>query len=172
MTDLKLCWHKLDNAAKIPTKLNEDAGYDIYTIENNVVIPAHEQYMFKTGLQVYIEGDYWLMGFDRGSTGSKGLHLHCGVVDKGYRGEIFVCIKNDNDYPALFTDMVDKPTKVEDENYGGVTLLYPITKAIAQLIPVKMPEVDSREVSDAEWGRLNFTHPTEREEGKLGSSGK
>ena len=167
MADLELRWHKLDNAAKIPTKMEEDAGYDIYTIEDDVIIPAHGQHLFKTGLQVYITPGYWLMGFDRGSTGSKGLHLHCGVVDNGYRGEIFICIKNDNDYPYLVASD-DVYQRCSDEKMG----YYPTSKALAQLIPVQQPTVDSAEVDDKGWGKIQFMHPTEREEGKLGSSGK
>ncbi len=166
-TDVEIYWHKLDDAAIIPTKHEDDAGFDIYTIEKDVLIPAHGQHLFKTGLQCYISPGYWLMGFDRGSTGSKGIHLHCGVVDNGYRGEIFICIKNDNDYPAYFND-----TFKDNVDYGENGIFYPTTKAIAQLIPVAQPTVESREVSDAQWGKIQFMHPTEREEGKLGSTGK
>ena len=117
--------------------------------------------MFSTGLGYVIKGNYWLMAFDRGSTGSKGLHVHCGVCDKDYRGEVFICIKNDNPYAVKFSSVetpgfrkhkdsitveeiiagsnahVLKMKEVEVIDY----LVYPTSKGIAQLIPVEMPEI-------------------------------
>ena len=111
------------------------------------------------------------MGFDRGSTGSKGIHLHCGVCDNTYRGEVFICLSNDNTYPVHFTSQA---TKVELKTSGHLwwkktVLEYPISKAIAQLIPVQQPDVESREAEMGEWETLK---DTDRGEGKLGSSGK
>ena len=94
LNECTLKWFKIDERAKIPTKTDAAAGYDIYTIEDNITIPAHTTYMFRTGLAVAPSEGYWLMAFDRGSTGSKGLHVHCGVVDNDYRGEIIVALKN------------------------------------------------------------------------------
>ena len=110
------------------------------------------------------------MVFDRGSTGSKGLHVHCGVIDNDYRGEIFICINNDNDYPVRFTNAEEPGIHSHTETIttgpeprNGVTaavaivrkveiidyLVYPTSKAIAQIIPVAQPIVESREISDA-----------------------
>ena len=99
---MNIKWHKLNDKAKIPTKRDEDAGFDIYTIEDNVLLMPGEKYLFSTGLAVAAEPGYWLMAMDRGSTGSRGLHIHCGVVDNGYRGELFICLCNDNNYNAAF----------------------------------------------------------------------
>ena len=33
---MKIIWHKTNLLAKIPTKRNTDAGYDIYTIEDDI----------------------------------------------------------------------------------------------------------------------------------------
>lgn len=165
-------WYLDNPKAKIPTKSNDAAGFDIYTIEDFVIIPAHCQHLFSTGLKYTIEGPYWLMGCDRGSTGSKGLHIHCGVCDRDYRGEVFVCIKNDNDYPAIFTAAVDR-VFIDDgylENYHGPILYYPVMKAIAQLVPVYQPETESIECSAEDW--VEACAKSARGEGKLGSSGK
>ena len=104
------------------------------------------------------------MAFDRGSTGSKGIHTHCGVVDNGYRGEIFICLSNDNNFPVKFTTAVDKVI------FQDNVLCYPTSKAIAQLIPILQPEVDSVEVDDKEWELVSGN--TERGATKLGESGK
>lgn len=183
-------WHKCNPKAIIPTKTNAAAGFDIYTIEKNVVLEPHSQHLFSTGLQVAIEEGYWLAVWDRGSTGSKGLHVHCGVVDNDYRGEIFVCIKNDNSYPVKFTDDEEPGVHSHKETittgpepHNGVQLsvaiikevdvidyfVYPTSKAIAQLIPMVQPFISDGEATEEEWEALRNT---KRGEGKLGSSGK
>lgn len=154
-------WKKLADEAIIPTKRKEDAGFDIYTIETDVVLKPHEKHLFSTGLAYSISDGYWLMAADRGSTGSKGLHIHCGICDNGYRGEIFICICNDNDYPVLFTNNAGTNSNMAT---------YPISKAIAQLIPMPLLEVDSSEITDDEWNLACAN--SERGSGALGSSGK
>lgn len=173
LNEVLLRWHKLDPRAIIPTKEPEAAGLDIYTIEENFTMAPHSQHLFKTGLAVAIEEGWWLKIEDRGSTGSKGLHIHCGIVDNDYRGEIFVCIKNDNPYAVKFTDEevagmhewnADSEAKWYEKYY-----VYPIHKAIAQVIPILQPIVSSGEATDEEWEKLKVT---KRGEGKLGSTGK
>ena len=46
---------------------------------------------------------------------------------------------------------------------------YPVSKGIAQIIPIAQPVVESHEADEAEWAKLCNT---ERGEGKLGASGK
>ena len=170
-------WYKFNPEAKLPTKRAEDAGFDIYTIEDNVILQPFEKRLFATGLGAAPTPGYWLMAMDRGSTGSRGIHTHCGIIDNGYRGEIFICLCNDNPYPVKFTSKVRKP--VFDTSDGcldkdgkqccGEILYYPISKGIAQIIPIPQPEVTSCEVDAAAWEELCNT---ERGEGKLGASGK
>ena len=145
---VQLGWYKLNNAAIVPSKTENNAGFDIYTIEKNVVLNPHEHHLFSTGLAVVVEPGWWLMAMDRGSTGSKGIHIHCGVIDNNYRGEVFICLKT-----------------VEVIDY----FVYPVAKAIAQIIVVPQPKVNSKELSDAEW---EIYKNTDRGDGKLGSSGK
>ena len=103
------------------------------------------------------------MGADRGSTGSRGLHIHCGICDQGYRGEIFICICNDNDFPIHFSSSAAS-ISMKDH-----VLEYPTTKAIAQLSPMPLLPVESAE-ADEEWKEL--CHDSERGSTKLGASGK
>lgn len=181
---MKIKWFKLNPDAIVPTKTPEAAGFDIYTLDTNIEMKPHSQRLFSTGLAVVPEEGFWLMVFDRGSTGSKGIHVHCGVIDNDYRGEIFICLKNDNTYPIRFTNkeepgphihyqhyqqndghghIIDKTTEILDY------VVYPTNKAIAQIIPVRQPEVESEEIGLEEWEGLK---DTDRGEGKLGSSGK
>lgn len=163
MNKCKIGWHKLDTRAIIPTKRNEDAGFDIYTIEREIILAPHETRLFSTGIAMAVNEGYWVMAKDRGSTGSIGLHTHCGVIDSGYRGEIFICINNNNNIPVIFTDAVKKTTREEN------CIKYPTSKGIAQLIVVPQPEVESIELGAEEFAA---TLNTERGTSKLGASGK
>lgn len=170
---MKLFWKKLNSEAAIPTKTNENIGYDIYGIYGNqdeLEIGPQETKMIPTGLAVAIcndDGtptfDYALIAKDRGSTGSVGLHTHCGVIDAGYRGEIFIAIHNSNDYPVYITNKLNKTYLADD------ALFYPQTKAIAQLILVEDIKAASVEVDEETFAALANT---ERGTGALGSSGK
>lgn len=174
---MNIYWHKTDSRAIIPTKRNEDAGFDIYSIDDMVTLMPGEKHLFSTGLQAAPSEGYWLLAFDRGSTGSKGIHTHCGVIDNGYRGEIFICLCNDNDYPVIFTRQIIKPILKEHEFWFdhngkeqvGKVYYYPLSKAIAQIIPIEQPHVLTTEVNDEVWAQLCNT---ERGDGKLGASGK
>lgn len=174
---MNIKWYKMNEKAKIPTKRKEDAGFDIYTIEDEVVLMPLESHLFATGLGAIADPGYWLFARDRGSTGSKGLHTQCGIIDNGYRGEIFICICNNNPYPVKFTNQIDKVVKKRNEflfdnngdEYMGDVLFYPISKAIAQIIPIQQPDVDSREISKEEWEQ---NLDTQRGTSKLGDSGK
>lgn len=166
-SSLHIFWHKIKPEAIIPTKRDEDAGYDIYTIEDNIVVDKFSKHLFSTGLQYFIkEKNYYLQAQDRGSTGSKGIHIHCGVCDNGYRGEIFICLSNDNDFPITFKrgkSGYDEQTKM---------FYYDINKAIAQLVPLEMPFVDAQEINDDEWNALLENDSSKRKDTKLGQSGK
>ncbi len=170
---MKLLWKKLNSEAVIPTKTDENIGYDIYGVYDEGIdleIPPHCTQMISTGLAVAICNDdgtpsfnYALIAKDRGSTGSVGLHTYCGVIDAGYRGEIFIAIHNSNEYPVCITDRLKKFFVGDD------TLFYPKTKAIAQLILVEDIKAESVEVDEATFAALANT---KRGTGALGSSGK
>lgn len=178
MSKVKLGWFKLNSKATIPTKTSDNAGFDIYTIENDFVLEPHSNHLFATGLAAVVEKGWWLMGVDRGSNGSKNAHIHCGVIDNNYRGEIFICLNNDNNYPIKFTDK-EKPGFYTHERrcffrpWKTKTivdyLVYPTTKGIAQIVLVPQPEVESYEMSEQEWEDNKITS---RGAGKLGSTGK
>lgn len=152
-------WYPCNEKAIIPTKRATDVGFDVYALEETV-IPAHTVKMIATGLKVVLPDHVWLRAADRGSTGSKGLHVHCGIIDEQYTGEIFIALSNTNDYDIRITDCVDK----------WEVGLYPITKGIAQLIPEYRLDVISVIATDKEYEAA--VAKSERGDGKLGSSGK
>lgn len=162
-------WKTFKSEAKIPSKRASDSGFDIYTVENNVWLKPHQTHLFSTGLGCIIPKGYWLRAVDRGSTGSKGIHTHCGIIDEEYTGEIFIALNNTNNYPILFTDAVEKVC-FKRTWYGRKYMCYPTSKAICQVIPERRVLADSQVATDLEW--TNAVRESDRGDSKLGASGK
>ena len=89
---------KLTESASIPTKDQDDAGWDLYTDEA-VTIPAGATALISTGIAMAIPKGYAGLIWDRSSMGVKGLHRHAGVVDSEYRGPVKVCLHNTTKEP-------------------------------------------------------------------------
>jgi len=84
-----LLFAKVKPNAIIPTKKEENAGYDIYACfdENThyLVIPPQETILVPTGIASAMNNNYYLQVEERGSTGSKGIKKSAGVIDSSYR---------------------------------------------------------------------------------------
>lgn len=226
---------KVRDNAIIPSKNIENAGYDIYGIfegnnDENRIVKPHTTKLIPTGIACALPSKYYFQVEERGSTGSKGIKKSAGVIDSGYRGEIFIAITNSTDNYLVFGDKesyiadaraelqkwcnidennlsnedkksleealikqigeekynaLDENTKNEcmqeiiklikqptsnqefEENLQN-SIFYPDTKAIAQLILHEVPVVNIEEISYEELKNI----PSERKDGKLGSSGK
>lgn len=163
---------KLDDRAKIPSKRKEDAGLDIYMImdEDYIILKPHQTVKLKTGLASVIENGYYVQLFERGSTGTKGIIGHSGVIDSGYRGEWIVPLANGNNYPLMIVKeewLVSLPSDVI-ESFEKNYILYPYEKAVCQAVVLPVPNCDVEEICLNDLN--NFK--SEREDGKLGSSGK
>lgn len=157
-----LYFAKCNEKAVIPTKRDEDAGFDIYPCfdENYIAIRPHETVLIPTGLCSAFSSDYVMILKERGSTGTKGIGQRCGVVDSGYRGEIKVPITNHNDVMLFIGDVPNALT-------GGV-IVYPKTKAICQALMLQVPKIAIKEISNGELQAIS----SERGDGAWGSSGK
>ena len=107
------------------------------------------------------DSDYCIILKERGSTGSKGLGLRCGVIDSGYRGEWFVALTNHNDVSYHILKENSK-TNPEDGK------IYPYEKGIAQALVIPVPVVNTEEITYEELKNI----ASERGTGKLGSSNK
>ena len=150
--------------AIIPNKEIENAGYDIYACfeGDSIEIKPHETKMIPTGIASAISNDYVLLVRERGSTCKYGLSARSGVIDSGYRGEIFIGLTNTSEKPII----IDK-TPIESNGNDGV-LAYSYYKAIAQLLLVPVPRA---KVIELDYKDLKGI-PSKRGCGKLGSSGK
>lgn len=226
---------KVRENAIIPSKDVENAGYDIYGIfegnnDENRIVKPHTTKLIPTGIACALPSKYYFQVEERGSTGSKGIKKSAGVIDSGYRGEIFIAITNSTNNYLVFGDkdsyiaeakaelqkwqnidennMTDEDKisleealvkSIGEESYNNLednvkedclkelvklikhpasteefesnlqtAIFYPDTKAIAQLVLHEVPVVNIKEISYEDLKKI----PSERMDGKLGSSGK
>lgn len=163
---------KVKEDAIIPTKRDEDAGYDIYAcvegrevdgkIIHEIYCPAHTTTLVPTGIAMALpKTHYFNTKHERGSTGKVAMSVLAGVVDSGYRGEIFIAL-NPLHKDVLITSEV---SEVEE---GENVILYPYSKAIAQGTIDLVPEVNIKEITYEELKNIK----SERGTGALGASGK
>jgi dUTP pyrophosphatase len=152
--------------AKLPTKRDEDMGYDIYAnfIEDWIEIPPHENRLIPTGIASAVDSNWGFILRERGSTGVKNLKVSAGVLDSGFRNEWFVCLYNGNDKPICIAKYLNGEQSPENKN----AILYPYSKAIAQALLIPVPKAEIEEISYEELQEI----PSERGMGQLGSSNK
>ena len=158
---------KVNPNATIPSKELEDMGYDIYSCfsEDNFIINPFESRLVPTGIASAFDSDYGLIFRERGSTAIKNIKINAGVIDSGFRNEIFVSIYNANAKPLIITKETNLNTlKILEEDY----VVYPYTKAIVQGILLPVPTTDVEEYTYEEL----FKIPSKRGTGMLGSSNK
>jgi dUTP pyrophosphatase len=171
----ELLFAKLNPDAIIPSKRDEDAGYDIYPVYDKTgafLLYPHTTTAIPTGLASVIPEGYYGQIQERGSTGVEGIKYGAGVIDSGYRGEWFICLTNTNEYPILiFKDDASYREAVHNlkvnENIVNAKPYGP-AKAIAQVVLHKVPEMEVREITAEELK----TYGSERGTGALGSSNK
>lgn len=169
ITNVKFAKVKPD--AKIPSKRDEDMGFDIYACfdEDYMVIKPHETKLIPTGIASACNADYGFLVFERGSTGSKGIARRCGVIDSGYRNEWFIALTNTTDKTMFISKLPEQETYEKHYSYiMRPSFVYPYSKAIAQALVVPVPKVEVEEISYEELQDIT----SERGLGALGSSGK
>lgn len=147
------------NDSLIPTKREEDGGYDIYPAfdEDYIKIRQGEIKMIPTGIKSAFPAEYVILLRERGSTGSKGWSLRAGVIDSGYRGEWFVAINNTTNKPMV---IAKEPEQFDDERI----IVRGYDKAIAQAIMTNAIHLPTSLVSDID------DFKSKRGDNKLGST--
>ena len=166
VTGNELYFAKVKDGATIPSKREEDGGYDVYACfeEDYIVIQSHETKLIPTGLASAVSSDYVILLRERGSNGSKGIAQRCGVIDSGYRNEWFVPLTN----TTTKTVTISKLPKEELPLMLQEGIVYPYSKGIAQALIVPVPKM---EVHEVDYDTLK-QFDSERGMGALGSSGK
>lgn len=92
---------KLHPNAKIPTKGTEgSAGYDLYSLEDTILSQGNNK--IRTGIALSIPPGYGGIVHDRSSMALKDTHVHAGVIDSDYRGEVIVIMHSDVKYDSTF----------------------------------------------------------------------
>jgi dUTP pyrophosphatase len=159
-----LYFSKKSPTAIIPSKREEDAGYDIYADvgDEDIRLKVGKPTLIPTGIATAFPSKYFLnLKHERGSTGKIGLTVVSGVIDSGFRGEIFVCLCPTYKDVILTRDVKEVVSR-EDE------ILYPLSKAICQATLDIVPKVEVKEIP---YEHLQ-TFTSERGLSKLGQSGK
>lgn len=169
-----LYWAKVKENAIIPTKRDEDAGYDIYANfdENYRFIKSGETVMIPTGIASCIPVGYYMQIEERGSSGSKGIKYSAGVFDAGFRGEWNLMVTNTTDKAIAIIkhDFLEEHKELFDDLVKrNLMIVYPYEKAIFQaILHSTNNQVIPQEISYDELKNI----PSERGTGRLGSSNK
>jgi dUTP pyrophosphatase len=150
----KIYFSKVNPDAIIPSKIEENAGYDVYANfeEDFIWIKPHSTEMIPTGIASACSSDYYFQLFERGSTGTKGIGQRCGVIDSGYRNEWFVPITNHNDRHLIIIKENVSKSKVVEELFGTTRgslnnfIFYSYEKAICQVVLLPVPKVEVKEI--------------------------
>lgn len=145
---MKVRIKKLNPDAIIPSYAKPgDAGMDLTAISHDYDY-EHDNHVYGTGLAIEIPEGYVGLIFPRSSNRKTMAYMtnHVGVIDSGYRGEIFITYKN------------------RDDNRQKINIVpYPIGSKVAQLIIVPYPYIELVEAEQLT--------DTERGEGGHGSTG-
>jgi dUTP pyrophosphatase len=157
---------KVHPNAQIPTKRDEDVGYDIYSCfeEDWIRIEPHTNKLIPTGIASAFDEDWGIILRERGSTGVANLKVSAGVIDSGFRNQWFVCLYNGNDKPLYIAKYLNGEQSPENKD----AIVYPYSKAIAQALVIPVPKTYVEEIEYEELAKI----PSERGTGMLGSSNK
>jgi dUTP pyrophosphatase len=154
--------------AKVPTVTfpGSDLGYDLYSIEDVVLLPG-KPLKVRTGIS--IEGPSGL-GFvlgDRSSMAAKGITYAGGRIDAGYRGEILVCLVNVNQPDFCLETVVDDSGRMIGASLKKTDVSVAIRKGdkIVQLSPFQA-------MTDREIVVVDELSSSERGSRGFGSSGR
>ncbi len=173
--DNELYFAKVRESAVIPSKKDEDAGYDLYAdFEGDYfVIEPGKTKAVPTGIATAFSSKYYAQIEERGSMGKLGIKKSSGVFDSGYRGEYFIMTYNTNDKPFVICkkpiDEIDDTFEIDGKTYNKEdVILYPSSKAICQMVMQIVPVLEIKEIGYEELSQIE----SERKAGKFGSSGK
>jgi dUTP pyrophosphatase len=162
MTPTIVKFAKVHPKAIIPSKREEDAGFDVYACfdEDTIEILPHQTVLVPTGIASAFSSDYYFELKERGSTGVKGIGLRAGVIDSGFRNAWFVAITNHNNKTLLIT-------KIESlGNLKDKYIMYPYSKAICQAVLTPVPKSAVEEIPYEELVLIK----SERGMGMIGST--
>lgn len=168
----KVYFSKMKENAILPSKQDENAGYDFYACfdEDFILLEEFETKPIPTGIAWACSDEYYMQVYERSSTGVRGIKYSAGVIDSGYRGEFKIAIFNGTRKKLVFTYLDDEklfakyPEFKNDKKYT----IYNCKKAIAQGVIHKVNKMDISEISYDELKQI----PSARKDSWNGSSNK
>jgi len=88
--------------SKMPIKGSEHAaGYDLFSIDEPVLLQHSERKLFKTGIHIQIpHGYYGRIAPRSGLALKQGIDVMAGVIDSDYTGELGIILINLNQMPV------------------------------------------------------------------------
>lgn len=175
LNDNELKIAKIRETAKMPSRREEDAGFDLYADfeEDFFVIDAFETRPVPTGIAIAFSSKWYAQIEERGSMAKLGIKKSGGVFDSGYRGEYLIVTYNTNKKPFIISKIAEADLADEFEINGVKykkedVIIYPYTKAICQVVMLEVPVFDIQEISYEELKQID----SERGAGRFGSSKK
>lgn len=123
---------KLTENAKTPQKAHDsDAGYDLFSVEEKI-IPAHSREAIHTGISIELPNlneenreIYVRIAPRSGLSVKSGIDVFAGVVDRGYTGELIICLYNSSkeDFKINIGDKIAQmiPTIIYNSKLEEVT---------------------------------------------------
>ena len=175
VTDSEIYFAKIRETAKIPTKKDEDAGFDFYADfkDDFFVIEPGESRPIPTGIATAFSSKYYAQIEERSSMAKMGIKKSGGVFDSGYRGEYLIVTYNTNKKPFVISKIPVEELPDEFEVDGkkfnkNEAIIYPYTKAVCQMVMQVVPKLDTKEISYDDLCEIK----SERGKGAFGSSKK
>lgn len=87
----------LDDAARIPTKESEEAGFDLTAVRGGI-IPPKTRKLVGTGIAMTApKGTYGRIAPRSGLASKRNVDIGAGVIDRDYNGEVMVLLINNGD---------------------------------------------------------------------------
>lgn len=146
---ISIYFAKIKEDAVIPTKRDEDAGYDLFASfeQDYLIIRPNETAKIPLGIASCFPSNYCMIVKERGSTGILGIGQRSGVIDSGYRNEWILPITNHSNCDIIiakeyFIKTLEYKNLIRDRN----CVEYNYRKAIAQALLIPVPLSESVEI--------------------------
>jgi len=166
ITGNELYFAKTMESAIIPTKRDEDAGYDVYVGDRSktIVIEPNSLGTIDSGIATAYSSEYSTISFDKSGYGSKNLKICGGVYDSGYRGPYYINLANMN-ADKYFVLSTQNEQEIEKSKYFDLQkqeftdeysenciekekcIIKDINKAITQILVLPIPKMQVQELS-------------------------
>lgn len=155
--------------AILPSKREEDAGYDFYPCfsDDFMYLDPFETKLIPTGIAWSSSKKFYMQMVERSSTGSKGIKVSAGVIDSGYHGEIQIAIFNATKLP-LYISNISEAQLQQKGMLPSSYIFHPTKKAIAQGI---IHRVENLQVKELSYEQL-LSIPSQRKDQGFGSTDK